>query len=74
VSFLALAVSAFLVVSAIFLEVSVLAESILAESILAESVAAESDLPLQAAKETAITKAKAPILNAFFMLIFFLSD
>jgi hypothetical protein len=29
---------------------------------------------LQAAKETAITKAKAPILNEFFMLIFFISD
>jgi len=61
----------FLEVSVIFLEVSaIFAESILAESALAESAALEPDFPLQAAKENAITNAKAPNLNEFFMLIF----
>jgi hypothetical protein len=50
----------------------ILDESVLTESVFTESVVAVLE-PLQAAKE-AITKAKAAILNEFFMLIFLKSD
>ena len=57
----------FLEVSAAnFKESAVLAES----AALSESAAAELDLLLQAAKETAIAKAKTPTLNEFFMFEF----
>ena len=67
----------------IFAAVSTLAESTATESVLIESTATESvftesvvasELPLQAAKEAAITNAKAAILNEFFMFNFFKSD
>lgn len=67
VSFFAVSTGAALVVS--FLVVSttvVLVES----TVLVESVVEEDELPLQAAAETAIARAKKPILNEFFMLKF----
>jgi hypothetical protein len=61
-----------LVVSAAILEVSALVVSaaILEESALVESAAEDDEEPLQAAKETAIAKAKKPNLK-FFMFNFF---
>jgi len=59
-----------LVVSAAILEVSALVVSaaILEESALVESAAEDDEEPLQAAKETAIAKAKKPNLKEFFIL------
>jgi hypothetical protein len=61
VSVAALVESAFLVVSTTV----VLVES----TVLVESVVVLEELPLQAAAETAIAKAKKPNLNEFFILI-----
>ncbi|MFB0496659.1 hypothetical protein ABID99_002896 [Mucilaginibacter sp. OAE612] len=56
-----------LVVSAAILEVSALVVSaaILEESALVESAAEDDEEPLQAAKETAIAKAKKPNIEIF---------
>jgi hypothetical protein len=63
-------VSAFLVVSTVVLTVvSFLVES---TTVLEESVVEDVEEPLQAAKETAIAKAKEAILNEFFMLSYIL--
>jgi hypothetical protein len=67
VSFLEVSAIFILAESAILVESAALAES----AILAESAAEAPDFDLQAAKETAIAKAKKPTLNEFFMLIFF---
>jgi hypothetical protein len=62
----------FLVVSTtVFLEVSFLVVStvvvLLESTVLVESVVEVEEEPLQAAKDTAIAKAKEAILNEFFM-------
>jgi len=68
-------VVSFLVVSTAALVVSFLVVSttvVLVEStVLVESVVEVVEEPLQAAKETAITKAKEAILNEFFMWVIF---
>lgn len=56
----------FLVVSFLVESTLTTVESFLVESTLTESVEA-APLPLQAAKEVAIAKAKKPILNEFFI-------
>jgi len=59
-------VVSFLVESTLTTVESFLVESTLTESVLTESVEV-APLPLQAAKEVAIAKAKKPILNEFFI-------
>ena len=59
-------VVSFLVESTLTTVESFLVESTLTESVLTESVEAVP-LPLQAANEVAIAKAKKPILNEFFI-------
>jgi hypothetical protein len=64
-----LPVSAFLEVSVAILEVSVAILEVSAA--LVESAEEAPPLPLQAAADTAIANAKKPILNEFFILVFF---
>jgi hypothetical protein len=63
-------VVSFLVESTLTTVESFLTESVFTESVFTESVVAAA-LPLQAAKEVAIAKAKKPILNEFFIVIMF---
>ena len=66
VSFLVVSVTTFLVVS--FLVVSAGAAALaMLSALAAESADEVVALPLQAAAETAIARAKKPILNAFFL-------
>jgi hypothetical protein len=70
-----LEVSAIFILPVSFLEVSVAILAIEVSAFFEVSLSEEpaEPLPLQAAKETAIANAKAPIFSVFFMLIF-LSD
>jgi hypothetical protein len=67
VSFLVVSAAAFFEVSAVFFEVSTAVFAALS-AFAVESAAVVVELPLQAAAETAIARAKKPILNEFFML------
>jgi hypothetical protein len=73
VSFLVVSAAAALVVSALVVSALVVSAAILEESALVESAPEAEEEPLQAAKETAIAKAKKPNLK-FFMFNFLISD
>lgn len=70
VSFFIFEVSAIFILLVSFLVVSTAVALAALSAFAVESAAEEPDLPLQAAAETAIAKAKKPILNEFFILVF----
>jgi len=69
VSFLVVSTVTFLVVS--FFAVSTVVVLVESTVVLVESVVEDEDEPLQAAKDTAIAKAKEAILIEFFMCVIF---